>query len=413
VTRSPLPSAGALASALQGVRVVDLTAMVAGPMATMMLADLGADVVKVERAGHGDDARRLPPFWPTDGDEPEDGAIFVSLNRNKRSLQLDLKRPAALDAVLRLVDTADVFVESFRPGKVDQLGLSYKALRERNPGLVYCSISAFGRGPLGHDLPGYDPVIQAFTGVMDANGHPDGEPARVAPSIVDLTTGMWATTAIMAALQARVRTGEGCHVEATLVDTGFTLMNHQLVAFLATGDPPRRTGSATAFAAPYEAFRAADGRVMIAAGNDGVFGRLCSALDLLHLPRDPRFVTVADRRSNRADLHAVIEARLVEMTTAEIERTLGGHGVPVSAVNRLDDALRTDLAAERELLQTPRDAPTGPRAALLARLPILPPDVPLTWPPRLGEHSEAVLREAGLDESQIAEALGVAYAPGR
>jgi crotonobetainyl-CoA:carnitine CoA-transferase CaiB-like acyl-CoA transferase len=175
----------------------------------------------------------------------------------------------------------------------------------------------------------------------------------------------------------------------------------------------RRTGSATAFAAPYEAFRAADGRVMIAAGNDGVFGRLCSALDLPHLRSDPRFVTVADRRGNRADLHAVIEARLVEMTTAEIERTLGGHGVPVSAVNRLDDALRTDLAAERDLLQTPRDAPTGPRDALLARLPILPPDVPLTWPPRLGEHSEAVLRETGLDESQIAEALGVAYAPGR
>jgi crotonobetainyl-CoA:carnitine CoA-transferase CaiB-like acyl-CoA transferase len=252
---------GALATALQGVRIVDLSAMVAGPMATMMLADLGADVIKVERAGHGDDARRLPPYWPTDGDEPEDGAVFVSLNRNKRSLQLDLKRPAALAAVQRLVDDADVFIESFRPGKVDRLGLSYEALSKRNPRLVYCSISAFGRGPLGHDLPGYDPVVQAFTGVMDANGHPDGEPARVGPSVVDLTTGMWAATAIMAALAARERTGEGCQVEATLVDTGFALMNHQLMAYLATGEPPRRTGTETAFAAPYEAFHTGDGRV--------------------------------------------------------------------------------------------------------------------------------------------------------
>ena len=404
---------GALASALSGVRVVDLTAMVAGPMATMMLADLGADVIKIERAGQGDDARRLPPFWPTDGDEADDGAVFVSLNRNKRSLQLDLKRPSALDAVQRLVDDADVFIESFRPGKVDRLGLSYEALRKRNPGLIYCSISAFGRGPLGHDLPGYDPVIQAFTGVMDANGYPDGEPARVAPSVIDLTTGMWAATAIMAGLQSRARTGEGCQVEATLVDTGFQVMSHQLMSYLATGEPPRRNGSETAFAAPYEAFHAADGRVMIAAGNDAVFGRLCAALRMAELATDPRFVTVADRRANRAQLHTLLEERLVQMTTDEIERELGGAAaVPVAAVNRLDDALRTDLAAEREMLQTPSGAPDGPREARLARLPILPPDVPLVWPPRLGEHNEAVLRELGLDDDEIADVLGREFAAG-
>lgn len=395
-----------LADALSGIRVIDLTAMVAGPMATMMLADLGADVIKVERAGHGDDARRLPPFWPTDGDDPDDGAVFVSLNRNKRSVQLDLKRPAALAAVRRLIDGADVFIESFRPGKVDALGLSYAALRQTNPGLVYCSISAFGRGPLGHDLPGYDPVVQAFTGVMDANGHPDGDPARVAPSVVDLTTGMWAATAIMAALQLRVRTGQGCEVEATLVDTGFQVMNHQVMAYLATDEPPRRTGSETPLAAPYEAFHAADGQVMIAAGNDGVFRRLCDAIGLPGLATDPRFTTVADRRSRRGELHELLERRLRQMSTADVERTLGHAAVPVSAVNRLDAALRTDLATERSVLQTPVDAPPGPRQPLLQRLPILPPEIPLHWPPALGRHTESVLREVGLGDEQIAEAIG-------
>jgi crotonobetainyl-CoA:carnitine CoA-transferase CaiB-like acyl-CoA transferase len=395
-----------LADALTGVRVIDLTAMVAGPMATMMLADLGADVIKVERAGQGDDARRLPPFWPTEGDDPEDGAVFVALNRNKRSIQLDLKRPAALAAVRRLIDGADVFIESFRPGKVDALGLSYEVLRETNPGLVYCSISAFGRGPLGHDLPGYDPVVQAFTGVMDANGQPDGDPARVAPSIVDLTTGMWATTAVLAALQRRARTGEGCAVEATLVDTGFQVMNHQVTSYLATGVPPRREGTVTPLAAPYEAFRAADGQVMIAAGNDGVFRRLCPALGLPELATDPRFITVADRRERRDELHELLERRLRELGTGEIERILGDAAVPVSAVNRLDAALQTDLARERGLLQAPAGAPPGPREALLQRLPILPPDVPLRWPPPLGRDTESVLREAGLADEQIAEAAG-------
>jgi CoA:oxalate CoA-transferase len=395
-----------LAVALRGIRVIDLTAMVAGPMATMMLADLGADVIKVERAGHGDDARRLPPFWRTDGDDPDDGAVFVSLNRNKRSVQLDLKRPAALAAVRRLIDGADVFIESFRPGKVDALGLSYEALRQTNPGLVYCSISAFGRGPLGHDLPGYDPVVQAFTGVMDANGHPDGEPARVAPSVVDLTTGMWAATAVMAALQLRVRTGQGCEVEATLVDTGFQVMNHQVMSYLATDEPPLRTGSETPLAAPYEAFHAADGQVMIAAGNDAVFRRLCDAIDLPGLATDARFITVADRRNSRGELHELLERRLRQMSTAEVERTLGEAAVPVSAVNRLDAALRTDLAAERRVLQTPVDAPPGPRQPLLQRLPILPPEIPLHWPPALGRDTESVLREVGLGDEQIAEAIG-------
>ena len=241
---------------------------------------------------------------------------------------------------------------------------------------------------------------------MDANGHPDGDPARVAPSVVDLTTGMWAATAIMAALQLRARTGQGCEVEATLVDTGFQVMNHQVTSYLATGEPPRRTGSETPLAAPYEAFHAADGQVMIAAGNDRVFRRLCDAIDLSGLATDPRFITVADRRDHRGELHELLEGRLRQMSTADVELTLAAAAVPVSAVNRLDAALRTDLAEERRRAPDARRRSRRPRQPLLQRLPILPPEIPLHWPPALGRDTESVLREAGLADGQIADAIG-------
>jgi CoA:oxalate CoA-transferase len=221
---------------------------------------------------------------------------------------------------------------------------------------------------------------------------------------------MWAATAIMAALQLRVRTGQGCEVEATLVDTGFQVMSHQVTSYLATDEPPRRTGSETPLAAPYETFHTADGQVMIAAGNDRVFRRLCDVIDLPGLATDPRFTTVADRLSRRGELHKRLERRLRRMSTADVELALGRAAVPVSAVNRLDAALDTDLAVERGVLQAAVDAPAGPRQALLQRLPILPPEVPLRWPPALGRDTESVLRELGLDGEQIAEATGDQFA---
>jgi crotonobetainyl-CoA:carnitine CoA-transferase CaiB-like acyl-CoA transferase len=244
------------------LKVLDLSTNIAGPFAAMILGDMGADVIKIERPPHGDDTRSLPPRF--DGE----ATVFLTVNRNKRSLKLDIRSDAGKAALMRLVATADVVVESFPPGFAVKSGLTYEAFKARNPRVLLCSISAFGDGPIGSTMPGYDALVQAVSGLMSFTGN-EGEPTvRIAPSVLDLGTGMWAAMGLMAALTRRERSGEGEHVRPALIDTAFTLMNHQLMGLLATGANPQKLGSGAPSAAPYGVWHASDGEIMIATASE-------------------------------------------------------------------------------------------------------------------------------------------------
>jgi crotonobetainyl-CoA:carnitine CoA-transferase CaiB-like acyl-CoA transferase len=375
-------------SAFDGVRILDLTVNLAGPYSTQILADLGADVIKVERPGTGDDTRN---FYPKAGEE---SVVFASVNRNKRSIVLDLKEPAGRDVALRLGATCDVVVESFRPGKADALGLGFEAFRALNDAVIYCSVSAFGRGPAGAELPGYDPLLQAFCGIMSTTGHPGDAPTRVAASLVDLSTGMWAALGISAALAERARTGEGQVVEATLVDTAYALMCHQITGYLATGEIPGQHGSGSPIAAPYEAFRTSDGWVMIAAANNTLFARLCAALDLQSVAEDVRFRDPHGRTTNRSELHTLLEERILSLNREDVISKVRGAGVPIGPVNRVDQAVTEAIVDERHILIEPDGASSGDMR--LVRLPLTAEgdfEHRAAASPSLGEHSEEILNE--------------------
>jgi crotonobetainyl-CoA:carnitine CoA-transferase CaiB-like acyl-CoA transferase len=382
-----------------GLRVLDLSENIAGPLACLVLADLGADVVKVERPDTGEATRGLPPRWG-----PE-SSVFLTVNRNKRSAAIDLTDPEGRDAVLALAARADVVVESFRPGAAERLGLGFEELRRVSPRVVHCSVSAFGEGPLGHSRPGYDAILQAFSGIMAMTGDADGEPARAAPSIVDISTGLWATIAIQAALARRPSEDGAQRLESTLVDSSFFLMCHQVMGYLGTGGFPGRIGSAAPRTAPYQAFRTGDGVIMIAAATDRLFEKLCLALELPDVLTDPRFRTVDDRVAGRDTLTAALERRLSTASSAHWLDRIADFGVPVGPVNDLGEALAHPVTQERALVRDAEPIDEALRVPGLRqlRLPIDTEGVcPMREPPAVGQHTVEVLTEAGLLPDQIA-----------
>jgi crotonobetainyl-CoA:carnitine CoA-transferase CaiB-like acyl-CoA transferase len=381
---------GEARGALEGVRVLDLTRVLAGPLCSMMLGDLGADVAKIEEPGAGDETRQWgPPFVA-----PGMSAYFVSANRNKRSLALDLKDPADRARVLALAAKADVLIENFSPGTADRLGVGYERVRALNPRIVYCSITGFGQDGPYRDRPGYDLVVSAVGGLMGITGEPGGRPVKVGVAITDVCTGLSAHGAICAALYSRERTGAGQRIELSLLETQVSALVNVAAAYLASGVEPRRWGTAHATIVPYQGFDSADKPLIVAVGNDRMWRRLCEAIGRSDLAADPRFATNPLRVEHRdacvAEIQAVLSTRSREAWT----QLLNDAGVPCGPINSMGEVFDDPQVRHRQML-IDVDAPGGGRYKAVG-LPVKYAGSPASIrrpPPRLGEHTAEVLAE--------------------
>jgi crotonobetainyl-CoA:carnitine CoA-transferase CaiB-like acyl-CoA transferase len=380
------------------MRVVDVTTSIAGPYCAEILGALGADVVKVERPDTGDDGRAWgPPFWNGES------AMFLAVNAGKRSLAVSLADERGREAVLRLAERADVFLQSLRPGLADRLGLGANELRRRNPRLVYCSIGAYGHvGPLAQE-PGYDALMQAAGGLVSMTGEPGRPGVRVGSSLIDMGTGMWAGLGIAAALLERERTGTGSVVDTSLYETALGYIGYHLVGYLADGTVPTPQGTVFPMVAPYQVFPTHDGALMIAGGNDRLFALLCEALELPELASDERFRTNPDRVENREALVGIVSERLRERSTVEWQELLRGVGVPAAPVADVADVASSEQTQALGFLQHV-EHPAIPEL----RLPALPLSFDrerathASPPPLVGEHTAQILEEVGYSAEEIA-----------
>jgi glutaryl-CoA transferase len=395
--------------ALSHLRVLDLSRVLAGPWASQVLADLGAEVIKVERPGSGDETRAWGPPWLRDarGEATGESAYFASANRGKKSITIDVTRAEGQAIVRRLAERSDVLLENFKVGALARHGLGYDDLAAVNPGLVYCSITGFGQSGPYRNRPGYDFMIQAMGGLMSVTGEPDGVPGggpmKVGVAITDLLTGMYAATAVLAALAHRDRSGRGQWIDLALLDVQVAGLANQAESFLASGRAPGRLGNAHPSIVPYQAFAALDGHVVIAVGNDGQFARLCEVAGVPELARDPRFATNAARVEHRAELVAALRPILAARASAEWIAALEAAGVPCGPINDLAQVFDDPQIRHRGLrVEAPHPvAGTVPMVASPIRLSATPirHDVP---PPTLGQHTREVLTGLlGMGEEEV------------
>ena len=383
---------------LEGIRVIDLSRVLAGPFCGAILGDMGADVIKVEDTKTGDEIRTWPPH--KEGESPG----FLVNNRNKRGIAVNMKAPEGVEIIRRLAGDADVLIENFRTGTMEEFGLSYEKLSEKNPKLIYCSVSAFGRtGPRAQEA-GYEALMQAFTGIMSITGEPDGPPVRCGVSFLDLTTGVLCALGAVSALYQRARTGLGQRIDGSLLATAIALMNFQAEGYLLAGAVPKALGSGAPGTSPYRNFRCADNQwIFIAGANDNLWKRLAGAIGLGSLAEDPRYATNVERVKNRMELEKIVQEAIGRFDRGPLLKLLEEAGVPATPVNRVDQALEdAQVKAQNMIWQI--DLPR------LGKTPLV--GFPLAFsrmqprirrnPPQQGQHTDEILKECGYSASEIA-----------
>jgi crotonobetainyl-CoA:carnitine CoA-transferase CaiB-like acyl-CoA transferase len=383
---------------LEGIRVIDLSRVLAGPFCGAILGDMGADVIKVEDTKTGDELRTWPPH--KEGESPG----FLVNNRNKRGIAVNMKAPEGVEIIRRLAKAADVLIENFRTGTMEEFGIGYDQLAQINPRLIYCSVSAFGRtGPRAQEA-GYEALMQAFTGIMSMTGEPDGPPVRCGVSFLDLTTGILCALGAVSALYQRTRTGLGQRIDGSLLTTAIGLMNFQAEGYLLAGLVPKALGSSAPGTSPYRNFRCADNQwVFIAGANDNLWKRLAGAIGLGPLAEDPRYATNVERVKNRVELEKIVQEAIIRFDRGPLLKLLEEAGVPATPVNRVDQALEDPQVKAQNMIWH-ADLPR------LGKTPIV--GFPLAFsrmqprirrnPPQQGQHTDEILRECGYTPSEVA-----------
>jgi crotonobetainyl-CoA:carnitine CoA-transferase CaiB-like acyl-CoA transferase len=373
-----------------------------GPYCTMMLGDMGADVVKVEMPGTGDDTRAWgPPFVD------KESTYFLSINRNKRSIELDLKSDLGKEALWRLIESADVLVENFSPGTIARLGFGYEAVKARNPRMVFASISGFGQSGPSAGRTAYDLIVQGMSGMMSITGEKGGRPTKTGPPVADITAGMFTAYAIASALYGREQSGEGTYIDVSMLAGQIALLTYHAGTYFTNGSIPTAQGNAHAIIVPYDTFPTGDGFVNIAVGNDRLFQKFCEALGIPEVAADPRFTTNADRNANKAALYEALEANLAKRTTADIVELLDGAGVPCGPIYDIEQVFSDPQSVHNQARQNAQHSTVGEIG--LTGFPYRIGGEPLqirTPPPTLGEQSAEILTELGFSPEEIETIVG-------